>query len=58
MRKQGPLAEGKLAHGYLQTVKQTVTTVSKEVNTLRPKQNGRHFADAAIFKCIFLNENV
>ena len=25
-------------------------------NTLRPKQNGRHFADA-IFKCIFLNEN-
>ena len=27
------------------------------VNTLRPKQNGRHFADD-IFKCIFLNENV
>ena len=27
------------------------------VNTLRPRQNGRHFADA-IFKCIFLNENV
>ena len=26
-------------------------------NTLRPKQNGRHFADD-IFKCIFLNENV
>ena len=26
------------------------------VNTLRPRQNGRHFAD--IFKCIFLNENV
>ena len=26
------------------------------VNTLRPRQNGRHFADA-IFKCIFLNEN-
>ena len=25
-------------------------------NTLRPKQNGRHFADD-IFKCIFLNEN-
>ena len=24
--------------------------------TLRPRQNGRHFAD--IFKCIFLNENV
>ena len=27
------------------------------VNTLRPRQNGRHFADH-IFKCIFLNENV
>ena len=28
-----------------------------EINTLRPRQNGRHFADS-IFKCIFLNENV
>ena len=27
------------------------------VNTLRPKQNGRHFPDH-IFKCISLNENV
>ena len=27
------------------------------INTLRPKQNGRHYADD-IFKCIFLNENV
>ena len=27
------------------------------VNTLRPRQNGRHFPDA-IFKCIFLNANV
>ena len=26
-------------------------------NTLRPRQNGRHFADD-IYKCIFLNENV
>ena len=26
-------------------------------NTLRQRQNGRHFADE-IFKCIFLNENV
>ena len=26
------------------------------VNTLRQRQNGRHFAD--IFKCIFLNENI
>ena len=27
------------------------------INTLRPKQNSRHFLDD-IFKCIFLNENV
>ena len=27
------------------------------INTLRPKQKGRHFPDD-IFKCIFLNENV
>ena len=29
----------------------------RHFNTLRPRQNGRHFADD-IFKCIFLNENV
>ena len=29
----------------------------KMFNTLRPRQNGRHFADD-MFKCIFLNENV
>ena len=27
------------------------------VNSLKPRQNGRHFADN-IFKCIFSNENV
>ena len=27
------------------------------INSLRPRQNGRHFADD-IFKCIFLNEIV
>ena len=27
------------------------------LNALRPRQNGRHFADD-ILKCIFLNENV
>ena len=27
------------------------------INTLRPRKNGRHFADD-IIKCIFLNENV
>ena len=31
--------------------------VWKLLNTLRPRKNGRHFADD-IFKCIFLNENV
>ena len=30
---------------------------SLQINTLRPRQNGRHFTDD-IFKCIFLNENV
>ena len=29
----------------------------RRVNTLRPRQNGRHFADD-IIKCIFLNVNV
>ena len=28
----------------------------ESINTLRPRHNGRHFADY-IFKCIFLNEN-
>ena len=31
--------------------------VGKHFNTLRPRQNGRHFPDD-IFKCIFLNGNV
>ena len=32
-------------------------TILLHINILRPRQNGRHFADD-IFKCIFLNENV
>ena len=32
-------------------------TKKTTLNTLRPRQNGRHFEDD-IFKCIFLNENV
>ena len=32
-------------------------TVQGGINTLKPKQNGRHFA-GDIFKCIFMNENV
>ena len=35
----------------------TLKQNNHRVNTLRPRQNGRHFADD-IFKCIFLNENV
>ena len=31
--------------------------MSVMVNTLRPRQNGRHFPDD-IFKCIFLNESI
>ena len=31
--------------------------LGRTVNTLRPKQNGRHFSDN-IFKCIFLNDSV
>ena len=34
-----------------------VPSHSSILNTLRPRQNGRHFADD-MFKCIFLNENV
>ena len=37
--------------------KQTTTKPYAYFNTLRPRQNGRHFADD-IFKCIFLNETV
>ena len=33
------------------------TPCDTQFNTLRPRQNGRHFADD-IFKCISLNENV
>ena len=32
-------------------------SICQEVNTLRPRQNGHHFADD-IFECIFMNENV
>ena len=32
-------------------------SITPYINTLRPRQNGRHFPDD-IFKCIFINENV
>ena len=34
-----------------------IPTYNGPINTLRPRQNGRHFADDTL-KCIFLNENV
>ena len=42
---------------WLFSVGNKVTTTTTKLNTLRPRQDGRHFADD-IFKCIFLNENV
>ena len=41
----------------LRRVIQATQTATTAINTLKPRQNGRHFADD-IFKCIFLNENV
>ena len=41
----------------LQRNKNTNYTIRCSFNSLRPRQNRRHFADD-IFKCIFLNENV
>ena len=41
---------------FLNKNKETPTFVCF-INTMRPRQNGRHFPDD-IFKCIFLNENV
>ena len=35
----------------------TVHGLTDCINTLRPRQNGHHFADD-LFKCIFVNENV
>ena len=48
---QGPV-------GYVVTifVPRVFVVGDGRVNTLRPRQDERHFADD-IFKCIFLNEN-
>ena len=40
-----------------QTAQDDDSAINAPFNTLRPRQNGRHFADD-IFKCIFLNEYV
>ena len=37
--------------------RQDITVTTANINTLRPRQDGRHFPDD-IFKSIFLNENV
>ena len=45
---------------YRPSIKVTVWSWAESrppINTLRPRQNGCHFADD-MFKCIFLNENV
>ena len=43
---------------FAQNISQNVPQPYRQgVNSLRPRQNGRHFADE-VFKCILLNENV
>ena len=42
---------------YIRNIKSWDADAERHLNTLRPRQNGRHFADG-IFKCIFVNENV
>ena len=47
-----------IASAYgLPSLERTMCDRNSAFNTLRPRQNGRHFADD-IFKYIFLNENV
>ena len=52
---------GKLMYGFQvrsnPCTKMKIQMHPSYFNTLRPRQNGRHFADD-IFKCIFLKENV
>ena len=43
--------------GTLGLMRPYCTLHHEEVNTLRPRQDGRYFADD-VLKCIFLNENV
>ena len=48
-----PMSDG--SQGQLSPLWPKATSCA--INTLRPRQNGRHFADDN-FKCLFLNENV
>ena len=50
-------SQGISSHGIDPVIQDYSGFSSSRVNTLRPRQNWRHFADD-IFKCIFLNENV
>ena len=43
-------------HPYWHSYNHRGDSDSHRINTLRPRQDGRHFPDD-IFKCIFLNEN-
>ena len=47
----------KILYLSLSQIQILVTLCVLNFNTLRPRQNGRHFPDA-IFKCIFLNRNI
>ena len=51
-----PLGEKSLWNGTIEHHGKPPVTLLY-INSLRPRQNGRHFADD-VFKCIFLNENV
>ena len=44
----------KHTEAYFQSPKDVIPSI---INTLRPRQNGRHLADD-MFECIFLDENV
>ena len=44
-------------HTESETCQENICQDASSINTLRPRQHGRHFPDN-IFKCIFLNENV
>ena len=63
----GPNGPGLTGYGYVNThhripwgaitwICHDVNSGLASVNTLRPRKNGRHFADD-LFKCIFVNEN-
>ena len=52
----GPLPKQPLVPAAAGPEQKRGANIKSMLNTLRPRQNGRHFADD-IFKCICLNEN-